>query len=823
MWLDTPWRVECVPYELSGAPFGGPVQAQGHLADHVGELTASGLFGQVHLVEEVDREGAYRVELWAGAGERAEWLRRVELSARSAQARDLLAAAGEFKAASWRREQAMERLRRRIWSACQGGPPLSRSDLARVAQVARGTVYATLAEPPPPAEEPPPADEQERVETPPPARPAAPAAFRGGGGAVGEPVRMPMGHNAPCVVCHLPATFEVDGDAVHTGECLRQHREGTRAPAIPLAAQPAPAPPAEDVVAETTPAQDDPPTADLDDKDRGQPVPPLPASPQSPADRPERTAKPARPSPSGAGRGGRRDIRRRFEAPAAAMDSEALYLPGGQRHAWEATHLGQIAALVGTYRLGHGGGKALPDPGEIWLYPDVVEDLGLPVEVNADDLGDRVQRGRARREVFEPLLGLPAVADALAEGWVLGQGGTLGPRTYIKHPRLLPQGAHLVFVPWTRTLGVALLTETDPEDGQEYVVDPEVLVERLREFADLLGVTWRVREGTTGMALIAKTRPPRKVEEELSRRDVRVRAEAAELPPFLRATGDGRFSRYVEQDYSWWRTWDSLTRSERDYRYVHAYDHRSHYLNAWSSTSLGIEDLVHLVGEAARWPGDEKAGYWLVDRWDGDWPNWALPDPIAAVGAFVDEGRVWVTCHTLRQLDKLIPHFTDTLTFHEAWTWREQAAYLGVAGRRLAAARAAASAPVAATVKGIYASTTTKLASVEQNLAGPWYRPDWRDMIVGAARTAIVALVAEVAEKVTPLAIARDTIIYPSHEADPVAAWPGRPEKLGALGRGWRPVGSARLDQWGPTALAERAGLWSYLEHMRALSPPGQA
>ena len=151
-------RLVCIPAPAAGtplvwchqhpavgaAPFGGEITDAVPLADQVAALTETGLWGAVALADP-DGEGAREVRLWAGKGERAAWDKRVTLSLRSARAGEVLAAGGDVKLATWRRQIAMDRLEGAVWdiadeAPAEGGGVLSRSDLVTLSQTARATV-----------------------------------------------------------------------------------------------------------------------------------------------------------------------------------------------------------------------------------------------------------------------------------------------------------------------------------------------------------------------------------------------------------------------------------------------------------------------------------------------------------------------------------------------------------------------------------------------------------------------------------------------------------------------------------------------------------
>jgi uncharacterized protein DUF927 len=513
----------------------------------------------------------------------------------------------------------------------------------------------------------------------------------------------------------------------------------------------------------------------------------------------------------------------RFTAPAAVLDAEGIHLADGTVRPLPAVaHFGDLAALTGRdqLRLGWGGGEdRLPDQGQIWLTASALEAFGLPVEQPAlpDKALTKAQRAKETAKIYARLDDHPMVAGALEAGWQLGKGGHLDVWTRIWHPELLPGGALIVGLPWHRIEGVALF-EDDPTPGE--------LARRLLLFAQRVGVAYRITSAATGLDLIDHHRPPRRSIDDdrgQSRRRVAlIRNTAAEIPPWRKKTTDARFTG-LEQDFSWWREWDKLPEGEQGLRYVHGYDRNASYLVPWRSIELGVEDLVHHTGEAAAWDGKERPGYYLVD--DGwEWPYWGLPDPGSAIGGRVGKGRVWVTVHTLKQLKA----HGITPIVHESYTWGVTARYLEGPGIALSEARTSLSAAadsdpgakaVLATVKGLYSATVGKLAAREHSADFHLWRPDWRDHVIGATKTAILHTLTKAHELsgVSPLVVDRDAVFYASDEPDPIRAWPGDPSKLGVGLGSWKPIGSAELATWGPQFLSKRAGRWHYGDAVDAL------
>lgn len=806
----------------------GDLDAATPVGEQLDELEAFGLLGGLRR-ERVPGAGEHllRVELWsATAKERAAWLKRME-AASTPSADELLAAGGQLRLAQLRRDQALAHViaRARVGDEQQ----IPRRTLAVLAQISPQTLYQGLNAPAPQNEtatsenrrQPPQAQSTPQPATPSSGEPAtaaddgghkpSPAHFDERAATSDDLVRMPVGHTQMCVICRTPATHTLGGIPVHRGECLRQLREDPdRAHQSEAAAQ-------SPVVVDQQPTT---------------PEKPAPAASLAPG--PASRQRSRRPS------GARSRSGRDFDGLIAALNATDVFLPTGDTEPWTARHLGDIALLAPRYRLGGPGRRV--QKGELWLWPGALERLGLPVEVDLNLEGNFAARREQREQILEPLNETPAVAAALEDGWTIGQGW-LGPRTHLKHPELLPQGATIVIPTWSDFAGIPVLTKgSENEQDQRTLARPAVVVDRVNELATWTGVGFRLTPGVTGLDSIDYHRPPRWPGDGIrdkGRAAAVMINEPAELPPWLEE-GDARLSS-IERDFSYWRQMAALTTEEQEMEWVHAYDHRSHYLNPWSSTLLGIEGLRHQRGAAAAWDGTEKPGYFLLEAtdWATWWQDWRYPDPLSGTAGFVENPdgpgrRRWVTSHTLKQLHKIDEHLPETLEILESYTWSEPAKYLDKIGAALAEGRATASPEVADTIKQIYSATTRKLGQLDGKPVVHLWRPDWSDHLRGASRTAIINELIKMQTRAAlpdspptsphALVVDRDTIILASNDPNPETAWIGDPGKLNSRKGGWRPTGTARLQDWAPEALKGdyRSGsTWRYVEHMDRMSEPG--
>lgn len=785
------------PADGCGDPVTAVLASSPALEAQVAELEATGLLGTL----EVSRTAAgLSVFTWSEVKEAKAWRKRVALSLQHPTHAELLRRAGQLKLATWRLEADRVAVTEAIWRADGVVPDTSRSDLLALAQIARSTFYNAIDAKPAdyaleeqelPFEELP-YDDTDDVE------PTTP-----------EPVDEPTEMVEPTDVAEAPAAVEDPQTGprpavVVEGPVL----EGTLVDALPEGL-------------EVIEAVHDEPVEQPSPRVTA-PVVVVEASPE-PVVRPVRTR--AVKSPASSSRqyrpGSKPRAAGRFSAPAAVLDGEDVYLADGSSVPWSAAHVGDLALLVQAHKLGWGGGEdRLPDLGQVWLEPAALERLGLPVELGVDNtILDQDRWARAVRDAFREIEDLPFFALAEQAGWEVT---TVHAWTRVWHPELLKAGAWIVVPSW-QTISRVALTSVAADGGsladelQVRTAPAPVLVKRLYEFAVAMGVAYRITPAATGLDLIDHTRPPRrdKFDDRGAGRNriALVRGVAAEVPGFLRATDDTRFAN-LEADFSWWRAWDSLSDQERSRRFVVAFDRGRSYLSPWSSISLGVEGLVHHTENVA-WNGKEEPGYWLVDALQaGEWPWW-LPDLGKSAGAHVEDGRMWVTTHTLRQMDMV----GITPVVHEAYTWDVTARYLESAAKQLRQALEVATDPaVVATIKNTYTSTVGKLGQRDHATHFHLWRPDWRHHIIAATRTAILRGLIGAQERsgAIPLVVDRDTVMY-AVDSDVVAeAWPGDEKKLGVGIGAWKPAYIADLATWGPQHLPGK-GMTGRFRYNRAV------
>lgn len=687
----------------------------------------------------------WTIQTWYTDKEATAWAKRVALSLMHPTHADLLRASGHVRVQQWRLDQTRRDLEQAIWRADGAMRGTTRSELLALSQTARSTFYAAIAAKPDVVD-----------------------------GAVEE---LPFDEE-PAVAEHAPA-LENAAPAPAPDRHATATQRRPQEPASP--SKPAPA--------QANAPVEEPPTTGQD---------------KTSSQQPQRREAATRDGADTA----------RFTAPAVVLDGSLVHFADGTTQPWQAHHLGDLALLVQQYRLGWGGGEdRLPDLGQIWLGADALTALGLPTSLGVrDDITDQDKWAKAVKKAFDTISKTPAFELAAQDGW---EFTTVHAWTRVWHPQLCRAGAWIVALPWQTIGRVSLLAASDDDDPAsmltEGITNAATLAARLKAFAQATGVAYRLTPAATGLDLIDHTRPPKRSEDDDRgagrNRAALVRGIAADIPGFLHNTHDNRFTN-LESDFSWWRPWNSLTESERSRKFVVAFDRGRSYLAPWSSISLGLDGLQHET-EQPTWNGKEEPGYWLIDTLtDDQWPWW-LPDVSKAAGARIEDDRMWVTTHTLRQLDMV----GITPTIHESYTWTTTARYLEPAAKQLRQALNTAQDPaVIATVKNLYTSTVGKLGQREHRTHYHLWRPDWRHHIIAATRTAILRglITAQERTGAIPLVVDRDTIMYAVDTDQVTEAWPGDPKKLGVGIGAWKPAGIAPLADWGPDHLPNTHLSWRY-------------
>jgi hypothetical protein len=466
----------------------------------------------------------------------------------------------------------------------------------------------------------------------------------------------------------------------------------------------------------------------------------------------------------------------RWRAPAAVLDADGIWLPGGEKLQLPdgLQHAGMLGEMPGRLNLGWGGGKLPPHTGELWLTDNFLKHVaGLPVP----EPGMTVEE---RDALLTEAAARPFITGAVEAGWQISEASRsrLGHRMRVWRDSNRA-GAQLVFVPHI-TGDVALLDGSPP---------PAALAARLEKYARLTGVPYGRSAAYSGHDLVLRLD---------ARRKIVLAGPAEPVPEAPSGSGLLSFQR-------------APSGRETAMRFLHSYDATAAWLAAAKGTELGVDAGVHRSRPAF----DPKLpGLWRVKP--PTWDTWAIPDPFAARRRNPD-GTIWAYTPLLAMAAELL---SAEITPLEAWTWPEHTRYLDLWAGELDKARRALAGPepsyapadpddaaVLAALKDTYSGAVTLFGSPQLD-ANPeagrerhrLYRPDWAHIIVAtsAARLYRKILAVEAAERGRwPVAIDRDNLLYASDDPDPDRACPPGLTLGNGLGQ-VKTKGSAMLAEAGP-------------------------
>lgn len=538
-------------------------------------------------------------------------------------------------------------------------------------------------------------------------------------------------HIAPCALCALPAVPVISGVRIHL-TCWERSTAAQRAAAAAGEATPAAAASSEPVPAQHAENQSA-------DPERPAPQPTNAQQESAPA-----TPVPATPAAAAPGQ--------RFAAAAAIVDLDGIWCSNGEHHRLEKipAHIGDLADLVTTLKLGTQITKYLPARGQVWLGAGLAAHLGI--DVAAIEAAEASERDRVAREATR---NTPAVVAAVEAGYRLGgrEGDALGRWT-----RVWKDGgasAWLALLPAiTGDVAAMPLLSGNPNHA--------ALAHRIGLLAGALGHPFHLSSSTTGLDLLTALRWKGR-ETFFALHDP--------VPPAL--------VNNVETDLNWCRT---PTSEEAGHSFVHAYDRSGSYLAGVSGLDVGIGQAVHHEGETHFL---KTPGYWRVEIPEAG--DTRVPNPLDPRGANAGRTR-WVTTPAL---EFALEQGYDPQVL-EAWTWQDKARVFDPWYDRIRDARTALDTPdpdaqaARDQLKLIYASTIGMIGSSIHMAKRPGYAPERRHHIVAKARTNILRRIARIGAETGrwPVAVIADTVLYTSNLEDPVAAWPGGQRWLGReLGR----------------------------------------
>ncbi len=453
----------------------------------------------------------------------------------------------------------------------------------------------------------------------------------------------------------------------------------------------------------------------------------------------------------------------RWRAAEAILTADAAILPDGTRLELPAklSHIGDIARWAGEQRIGHGGGASRPEPGHIWLSRDFLEARGLPVRdvaaiaagelMRADEqLAEQLRAAHAEHEFFTS-----APADGYQSGKTALSGWT---RVWRK---ATADSAVVTSSEWVSMRGLA---DGDPT--------PDHLIRRLGLWTSTTGQPLVINEGVTFKTMC--------------------KLPALELPPLPWAS--------MAADFMWQRELGDNDRAA----FVHAYDRRKSYLAACSAVEAS-DSLMHVRDPEV---DPKRPGFWHVVSATWHDLGYGVPDPRLDYEGLLCE---WVPTPTLALLLEHCDVVVD-----EAWLYVGQTsrvidrAYRAIRGALEQAERWDQGDPdVVALVAALKASYRVGIGQMAQTkdegLAKRGHRPDVRATIIATHRAnSLRAMIHAGKAGSWPLVMARaDTVLIASDEADPMAAWPGRPDGISQLMGKYKPAGTQNWSEFERLALVD--------------------
>lgn len=451
----------------------------------------------------------------------------------------------------------------------------------------------------------------------------------------------------------------------------------------------------------------------------------------------------------------------RLRAAVAIVDTDAVYCSDGSTEPVpQLTHAGDLARLAESLHLGTQVTRYRVASGQVWITEAIARGLGIDTEALAK------AEPRQRETLMRSLTAeLPLVTEAKAAGWTLGgKDGGLGRWT-----RLWQTG---------RSTWLAVLPAMDPSPAETPILEgnpaPQELAHRLGLFASTVGYPFAMNAQTTGFDFAF---------------DLRYRDRDRFFTPYEPC--EPASIPNVEADQSWSRV---PTPEETQHTYLHLYDRSGSYLPV-AGMPLG-------VGQPLHYPNDPPKldlrlpGYCLIEVPESG--DWRLPNPLdPIVGRWAGRTR-WVTTPAL-QIANELGYEPQIL---EAYIWHDKAAIFEAWYQRLRDARKVLMAgddldhrACFNQVKAIYARTIGMMGSTTFMEGRRGYAPDRRHMIIGKSRANVLRRIWQIGTDTGrwPVAAITDTIAYTSNEADPIKAWPGKPEHLGRQLGQYKPEGTALL------------------------------
>lgn len=448
-----------------------------------------------------------------------------------------------------------------------------------------------------------------------------------------------------------------------------------------------------------------------------------------------------------------------FRAAVAVLDEDRLWLPDGACYRLpDIRHFGSLVIAAFLLDMGGKRGSWKVDVPTIFLTNSAATRMGIDVENLSRSFLERT------KDLAERTRNHPMLVDAIADGWKLGQDDDLHVKGFTRIHAPASDGTG-------RYLGARIALITMNVDGLTGAIkdgpEPSALAARLQRIAER-GFPYAVTPTSTGRNLMWDT--------VFQRRDHTEQRKTFMVPsaPIF----DPRAFGSLEDDLNWSRVPSDV---ERSHEFVHAYDRNGSYLAGVQGTYFGVGAPTHHPDGIA-YQGERFQAYYRVQL-PAETP-WNIPSPFGAHNDQHLGGETWVTTPTYELCRK---RYDMDLPILEAYVWEQSSKALDAWAQTLSSAFADFTTDdpddrgARGLVKSIYTQT---IGSLNARTAGaekkPGYAPERRHQIIARARANLIYRMLQIGDDSGrwPLAVLKDTVLYSSDEADPVKAWPGKPELL---------------------------------------------
>lgn len=493
---------------------------------------------------------------------------------------------------------------------------------------------------------------------------------------------------------------------------------------------------------------------------------------------------------------------------AAIVDTDRYWLPDGTESPlpYPIRHLGHLEQLGRDLNLGSppAGWHTDPEAGVIIPTAALWSQLGVDVT--------KLPSSTRRRKTWleKTSEGLPALLEAVKDGWVFGRGDETPLLKGATRVRRADQEVGRVRILMSAGLNPELgLTEGD--------VDPVSILRRLQMFANLVGFPFANGGSPLSTAIdLFQAITPKGVRERLVPTD-----------------WDGIAPAYIptlERHFDWTRPPNS---QDLAHQVVMFWDRGQSYLATWGNITVGFGRPEHLEGPVEFNP--KLPGWWRITvpdaRVDGHKIVDPYPDLLDPHGDAAGTER-WVTTPALLYATK---NLDVTVEISEAWVWPAERS--GRALEKINEALTGAlkqlirmpaddedAQAVMVMVKSVYKQFSGYFMSNNAAEAkSVLHQPYWFHATIAQARVALLHQILTTGNKdggAWPLVVSQTDLIGYATDQIGDAGWPGDPSKLGYAPGQYKPAYWAPIEDH--TAHLT-GGKWPGFESIRELEETGES